>query len=260
MPINLISEGVVTRSVRDTAHFHAEAEKTYRNSKLRPIGLVEGPAKRRLKIGVVVDSVTGTPTDAANRAAIESTAELLTELGHVVEPVPLAITPQFAADFLLYWELLAFALRFGGKRTIDPSFDRSRLDGLTVGLSRDFMRRFYRLPTALHRLKKSQARYAEQFETHDAILTPVTAHTTPRLGHLSPGVPFDELLERLLRYAAFTPLANATGAPAISLPMSSTAEGLPVAVHVFGPHGEERMLLELAYELEAARPWRRIQD
>ena len=42
--------------------------------------------------------------------------------------------------------------------------------------------------------------------------------------------------------------------------MGATAAGLPIGVQVAGAYGEERMLLELAFELEAARPWRRIQD
>lgn len=260
MPLNLISQGVVTRSVRDTAHFHAYAERTYRNRKLPPIGLVEGPGFRRLRVGVVVDSITGTPTHVDSRAAVEHTAQLLAGLGHDVEAIPLPLTQKFADDFLLYWQSLAFAIRLGGKRTIDPSFDASRLDDFTVGLSRAFGRRFYRLPLALARLHRSARRYAQLFATHDAILTPVTAHPPPEIGHLSPAVPFDELLERLLGYAAFTPLANATGAPAIALPASATDKGVPVAVHLFGAHGDERTLLELAYEIEAARPWRRIQD
>ena len=70
-PIDLISEGVVTRSVRDTATFHAEAEAYYRNERLPPIGLVEGPSKRRLRIGVVIDSITGSATDAATRRFFE---------------------------------------------------------------------------------------------------------------------------------------------------------------------------------------------
>mgnify|MGYP001435104338 CR=1 FL=1 len=260
MPLNLISEGVVTRSVRDTAHFHANAERTYRNRALPPIGLVEGPGFRRLRIGVVTDSITGAPTDADARAAVHETADLLAGLGHTVESIPLPVTTQFADDFLLYWESLAFAIRLGGKRTIDPSFDASRLDELTVGLGREFARRFYRLPLALTRLHRSARRYAKLFATHDAVLTPVTAHPAPEIGHLSPAVPFEELLERLVGYAAFTPLANATGGPAIALPASATAKGVPVAVHLFGAHGDERTLLELAYEIEAARPWRRIHD
>lgn len=260
MPIDLISEGVVTRSVRDTAVFHAEAEKYYRNPKLPPLPLVEGPNKRRLRIGVVIDSVTGFTTDADTRAAVEQTATLLGKLGHHVEPVPLPALERFSRDFLVYWACLAFSLRTAGKRIIDPSFDKSRLDGLTIGLSRHFRRNFFRLPTALYRLSRSSRVSAEFFEKHDVLLSPVLAHTTPRLGHLSPNVPYEELIARLTRYASFTPLANITGDPAISLPASHTPEGLPIAVMLSGTRGHEQTLIELAYELEGERPWRRIQD
>jgi amidase len=259
LPLDIISEGVVTRTVRDTAYFQAEAEQRYRNRRLAPIGLVEGPGRRRLRIGVVIDSITGTPTDAVTRAAVETTADLLSSLGHQVESVPFPVREVFADDFLLYWAFLAFSIRFGG-RSIDPSFDASRLERLTIGLGRHFTRRFFRAPVALHRLRRSRSHYEKLFETYDAILTPVTAYTTPRLGHLDPNQPFDELLERLVRYAAFTPLANATGGPAISLPASRTDRGLPVAVQLMGNIGDERTLLELAYELEAARSMPRIQD
>ena len=227
MPIDLISEGVVTRSVRDTATFHAEAEKYYRNPALPPIGLVEGPAKRRLRIGVIVDSVAGAPSDAATRAAVEETAQRLAALGHHVETTPSPVAAQFSDDFLLYWAALAFVLKFAGKRIIDPSFDAARLEGLTVGLSDLFMRGFYRLPTALYRLKKSRHEYSRTFDTFDALVTPVVAHTTPKLGHLSPTLPFEELMNRLRNYASFTPLANVTGAPAIALPVSKTPKASP---------------------------------
>ncbi len=92
------------------------------------------------------------------------------------------------------------------------------------------------------------------------MLTPVLAHTVPQLGHLSPEVPFDTLFERLLRYVAFTPLNNAAGTPAISLPMGACANGLPIGVQLQAAHGAERTLLELAFALEAAQPFRRIQD
>ncbi|HBC18417.1 MAG TPA: amidase, partial [Alcanivorax sp.] len=45
LPVNIVSDGVLTRSVRDTAHFFMEAERYYRNRKLKPIGQVTGPAK-----------------------------------------------------------------------------------------------------------------------------------------------------------------------------------------------------------------------
>ncbi len=260
MPIDLISEGVVTRTVRDTAHFHAAGERYYRNAQLPELGLVEGPGKRGLRIGVVVDSITGTATDAETRAAVEAIAALLSDQGHRVESVPIPVPASFQDDFLVYWGLLAFSLRFGGKRIVDASFDSSKLDGLTSGLSRHFMRNAYRLPLALYRLQRCRRDSARFFASYDALLSPVLAHTTPRLGHLSPTIPYEELIDRLTRYVAFTPLSNVTGDPAISLPASRTADGLPIAIQLTAGYGQERTLLELAYEIEAERPWARIQD
>ncbi len=71
---------------------------------------------------------------------------------------------------------------------------------------------------------------------------------------------FDELFAELQSYVGFTPLHNAAGSPAISLPLGATATGLPIGVHFSADLGDERTLLELAYELEQAQPFRRIQD
>ncbi len=258
MPLNLIGQGVVTRSVRDTAYFQAELEKSYRNRRLPAIGLVEGPAKRRLRIGFSIDSVTERPTDADTRAAVEEAIQVLRDLGHEVVPAPLPVTEQFAEDFLLYWQALAFAISAGGKKVFGRSFDRSKLDDFTRGLSKAFIRRFYRLPLALHRLKKSHVGYAKVFESYDAFLSPVLAPTPPKIGYLSPGLPYDELLERLMGFASFTPLANATGGPAIALPWSQTEDGVPIGVQLAATHGDERTLLELSYEIEAAHPWPKL--
>ena len=64
----------------------------------------------------------------------------------------------------------------------------------------------------------------------------------------------------LADWVAFTPLQNTTGEPAISLPLAQSADGLPVGMMLAAPLGHDRRLLELAYELEAAHPWPRIQD
>ena len=96
--------------------------------------------------------------------------------------------------------------------------------------------------------------------SYDAILTPVLGHTTPEIGYLSPTVDFDTLFDRLTQYVSFTPLANATGAPAISLPASLTEQGLPVSIQLMGKHGGEQTLLELAFLLEETMNWPRIDS
>ena len=262
MPVNIISNGVVSRSVRDTAHFLAGAEAHQPAAGLPPIGLVEGPSERRLRIGLILDSVTGTPTDDETRGAVQDTAMLLEKLGHTVVEVPLPVTDKFEADFTHYWALLAFSTQNFGRRVIAPGFDKTRTDPLTKYLARRFLRQAWRTPIAIRGLKRSEAIYRRSFADTglDVVLSPTLGHTTPRLGYISPNVEFPEMFDRLVRYAAFTPLHNASGAPAVSLPLGSTSDGLPIGVHISALHGDERTLLEIAYELEAARPFARIQD
>ncbi len=261
LPVNILSNGVVTRTVRDTAHFLAAAESVRPATGLPPIGLVQGPADRRLRVGLILDSIKAV-TDDETRAAVQDTATLLEKLGHTVVEVPLEVTEKFIADFTHYWALLGFSTHHFGKRTVGPDFDKSKTDPLTRFLARRFIRQAWRTPSAIRGLKRSETVYQQSFAAHgvDVHLTPVLSHTTPRLGHLSPTVPFPEMFERLVRYAAFTPLHNASGAPAVSLPLGRTLDGLPIGVHLCGLHGDERTLLELSYELEDARPFARIQD
>lgn len=255
LPLNIVTEGVVTRTVRDTARFYLGAERSYRNPDLPAIGEVTGPGKRRLTIGLVTDSLNGLRTDQATRDSMDATAKKLADLGHRIELMPVPVDPAFAEDFALYWAMLAFAVRTTGRKIIDRSFDRRKVDGLTAGLDQMFRKQFYRLPAALWRLRRSQQDYRQAMMGFDAVLTPVLGHSTPKLGYLSPTLPFETLFERLRRYVCFTPLANATGAPAISLPLGRDSLGLPLGVQLMAHFGDEKTLLELAFELEAACPW-----
>jgi amidase len=259
MPINLVSEGVVTRSVRDTATFAAAMERDWRNPALPPLGLVEGPAERRLRVGVLTSSLGGVEADADTAATVAETAARLAKLGHDVEPAVMPVGEEFVEDFVTYWGLLAFFASVLGKRTLDKAFDSDKLDGFTKGLRDTYRRRFHRTPATLFRLRRVRNAYAGMLAKHDVVLSPVLAHSPPKLGYLSPNVPFDELLTRLQRYVAYTPLNNVAGTPAISLPAGATAEGVPVGVQLSGAYGDERTLLELAFALEQDRPWRRIQ-
>jgi amidase len=73
-------------------------------------------------------------------------------------------------------------------------------------------------------------------------------------------VPFDTAIERLQEFLPFTAPQNVSGSPALSLPAGMSANGLPLGVQLAAAHGNERVLLELAYELEAAAPWPTLGD
>ena len=66
---------------------------------------------------------------------------------------------------------------------------------------------------------------------------------------------FERLLEQVVAYASHTPPQNAAGNPAMSVPLSLSSGGLPIGSQFSARRGDERTLLELAYELEEARPW-----
>lgn len=255
MPVRLVNDGVLTRSVRDTAAFYREAERIWRNRSLPPIGAVTGPGRDRLRVAVVTRSIHRDASPSVRDRTLE-TAELLSGLGHRVEtldhnPIP----DKFADDFLLYWASLAMALVRTGQRTFGKSFDRSRLDNLTLGLSKHATRNLHRLPAAITRLRRLSRVTARFYQDYDVLLTPTLAEDTPRIGHLDPTADYQQVIDRLIEWAAFTPLQNATGEPAVSLPLAESGNGMPMGMMLAAPLGHERRLLELAYELEAAKPF-----
>jgi amidase len=259
MPVRLIANGVLTRSVRDTAAFYREAEHVWRERRLPQIGAVTGPSADRLRIAVVTKSVNRESSPGV-RALTMQTADLLDRLGHHVDhldqhPIP----PNFADDFVLYWGFLAMAIVRSGRRMFGESFDRTRLDNLTLGLDRHATRNLHRLPLAITRLSRVRRVTDRFYRDYDILLTPTLAEETPRIGHLDPTADYQQVIDRLADWVSFTPLQNVTGEPAISLPLAETAAGMPVGMMLSAPTGHDRRLLELAYELEAASPFPKIQ-
>ncbi len=90
-------------------------------------------------------------------------------------------------------------------------------------------------------------RTAKFFATYDAVLTPTLAEPTPRVGYLDPTADYHQVMDRLTSWVAYTPLQNVTGEPAISLPLSESADGMPVGMMLSAAMGQEALLLELAY-------------
>lgn len=260
LPINIISEGVLTRSVRDTAYFYAQMEKTFHPTGLASVGLVQHPSSRRLRIALVEQSITGT-VDSETQQSLQDSAKLLEQLGHRVDVFQLPLPQSFVDDFSHYWGSLSFLLQHMGKPLFGQAFQANRLDGLTRGLAALYQKNMLKTPLFIYRLKKLQQRYQAIFQHFDVLLSPVLAHTTPKLGYLSPELDFDTLFERIQNYVTFTPVQNVVGAPGISLPMGySHAKQLPIGMQLSANIGDEKTLLQLAYEIEQAQPWRRIQD
>ena len=259
MPVRIVSDGVLTRSVRDTAAFYREAEKVYRNLRLPPVGDVTRPGRTRLRIAVVTEGIGKGATPEVTQLTWK-TASLLEELGHQVTPMQFPLPESLREDFLLYWSFLAMVTVRTGRRTFGRTWDGGQLDNLTQGLATYAARNAHRLPLAIVRLRALPRRSRAFYREHDLVLTPALATETPRIGHLAPTQDYDTIMDRLLDWVAFTPLQNATGDPAISLPLATTAGGLPQGMMFGAAAGREDTLLELAYELEEARPWARIDD
>jgi len=93
---------------------------------------------------------------------------------------------------------------------------------------------------------------------YDVLVLPSVAAPAPLLGHLATDLPYETHYDRVRTFAAFTPLHNVAGAPAISLPLGRGATGLPLGVQFAAARGHEALLLELAQTLEAAHPWPRM--
>ncbi|MBY0443249.1 MAG: amidase [Mycobacteriaceae bacterium] len=258
MPVRIIANGVLTRSVRDTAAFYREAERVWHNPALPPIGEISGPGKQRLKIAVLTRSVVRECAPQLRELTLQC-ARLLEDLGHHVEHLDHPpVSSSFSADFVLYWALLAMAQLRTGRRSFGNTFDPARLDNLSLGLSRHASRKLHQLPLAIMRLRTARRRTAQFFADYDVVLTPTMADETVRLGYLDPTADYQQIIDRLIHWASFTPLHNVTGEPAISLPLAQSANGMPVGMMLSADIGREARLLELAYELEAAQPWGRL--
>lgn len=255
LPVQITAQGVLTRTVRDTALYYAHAERAFASPALPPIGMVAGPAAARLRIGVCLAAGNGLPVSPDTRAAVQAAGELCAGLGHRVEQVGPPAGDDFGPDFLTFWSYLAFVLHRGGRAIYGRGFDPRRTEVFTQGLSRRLVRQLDRVPPAMRRLRRLAREHEASFTGYDVLLSPVTGHAAPPIGHLGPDVEFRTHLVRLMRFCSMTPVQNVSGSPAMSLPLGRSDTGLPIGVHVAAPFGHERRLLELAFELESAAPW-----
>jgi amidase len=208
-----------------------------------------GRAPRRLVIGRTLDSpVTGVEVDDEVRRGYDRTADLLADLGHEVVDVPLDYPDGLTEAFVLCWAALAHA-------TPVPPGTEDALMPLTRYL-RDLAaeRSAPELAVALTAVSVAARAIVRQMLSCDAILTPTVALPPRPVGYFTdPGPEAD--FARQARFTPWTPLANMTGQPAISLPLHWSAEGLPIGMQFLGRPGGEGILISLAAQLEQSRPW-----
>ncbi len=256
LPINIVADGVVSRTVRDTAAFYAEAESYYLNPALPAIGHVVGSEEKRWRIGVSCAHPAGGECHPDVTAAVAKVAECCAGQGHQVETFALFTeTAQMMDDFLLYWARMAAMLKYLGFALAGTGYDRHKLEPLTHHLSRHYVSNCWRSPAAIHRLRAYGKQYQTLFQRYDLLLTPVLASPPCELGYLALDLDKSTAIERLRQYTPFTPNNNISGTPAISLPLGHSEHGLPIGVQFAAPMGHERRLLEIAYEMERVMPW-----
>lgn len=190
------------------------------------------------------------------KAVIEKTARLCADLGHEIVPAahPLAGDGRMVDSFVaLFATDAAHLVRTAKQRGLDPS---SVLEPWTIGNAEVFEK----LPkgsveAALAYRQDVIRRIDAFFQGYDAWLTPLVDRAPPKLGELAPTVPYATLRERSLGYAAYTAFHNFAGTPAMSVPLFWNDASLPIGSQFSAARGGERVLLELAYQLEAAQPW-----
>jgi amidase len=236
-----------------------------------------------LQIAYSVHDYRGERVHPQVEAAILDTVDLLESLGHkVTQDAPLIDGDILADAFLDWWAALA-SLMF--KTVLDVAAERpairrmrtlvgdyktmqaiSKTDSRTTGkpafepftwtLARRAMaQRPADLIAASAALQDIAHTTGWFLERYDMALTPVLAGPPLKIGALDQTLPYDTFAKIVTRYVAFTPLANVTGFPAMSVPLSWTPQGLPIGSQFLAGFGDESTLIRLAGQLERARPW-----
>jgi len=249
----------LTRSVRDSeVLLEATARTPADGSTLPPPVPPPGAAPRTLRVAFHVEDHRGERAHSQCVAATESAARLCALLGHEVEPARPPIDGQrFVEGFLVLWAYIPFRIAQEVERASGRPPPRDAFEPWTWGLVEHYRSQpegaLERAVATMQEVTETLRAFHERF---DVVLSPALAAPPVRTHELAPDLPFETLRERTIDYVAFTPVANATGAPSMSVPLHWTPAGLPVGSLFSAAHGQEATLFALARQLEAARPWR----
>jgi amidase len=260
----LPAEHAVTRSVRDSAALldatsGPDIGDPYwapppARSFLQEVGANPG----RLRIAFSKNSLSGAPIHPDCVDAVQDAANLCADVGHEVsEAAPAIDGERFTRAFLLVWSVGCARAMEGNALMTGRKPRQEEFEALTWALAEQGRV----VPATTYLLTvtflQSVARQVARFLTHyDVWLTPTLAEPPLPLGSFDarPGDPLYGL-KRAVAFVPYTPVCNATGQPAMSVPLYWNAEGLPIGTHFAARFGDEATLFRLAAQLEAARPW-----
>ncbi len=260
----LVVEHAVTRSVRDSAALldavagPAPGDPYWAVPPARPFLQEVGADAGQLRIAFTLRAFTAASIHADCVAAVRDAVELCSKLGHhVEEAAPDVNGALFEESFMTVWaagcaSFIDGLARLTGKKPAEGQFEP--LTWALYQMGRQVTASTYlQAVMALEGLSRNVGRFMVE---HDVWLTPTLAEPPVRLGtfHPSPGHPLEGLY-RAAAFCPFTPIANMTGQPAMSVPLWWNADGLPIGTHFVGRFADEATLFRLAAQLEAARPW-----
>jgi len=214
-------------------------------------------APKPLRIGLVTMPITRSPVDKECLQAVNDTAKLCETLGHRVEPVQLPVDPR---EFFTATGFVVGAGTVSQVKTRELQIGRKAAEN---DLEPIIWQRYQnalehtseQLFNALATLEKIGRQLAMLQQQYDVLLSPTLAKPPVLLGKLSLNQDGSDYEREAISISAFTMLYNATGQPAISVPLHWTRSGLPVGVMFAARFGDEETLLQLAAQLEQAKPW-----
>jgi amidase len=267
VPGAIAHEFAVTRTVRDAAMLldavsgPAAGDRYYVAPPARPFTDALATEPGRLRIAIHTDSYWGVPTDSEHRAAVETVGRRLEELGHTVEPATAEVSARAMRRVHLVlwpWLLANTARGFGRLVGRDPTEDTVEAASLACvrhgqALKASDAGAAFAIQNAVGRA------WGEFLDDYDLFVCPTTPTGPTESGSPRQDDPkyttAEAWIDDLFELLPFTPIANTTGQPSISLPLGVDAGGLPIGVMLTAQTLREDLLFRVAAQLEEGMPW-----
>ena len=256
--IGLVSHGVLSRTVRDTAAFLDLLSARWPGDAPSPVqgSLLDavGRELRPLRIGVLTEPLNCDDAEihSESLAAVERAAAVLRGLGHELLPAPRPMTGADWMSFMPLWSVGA------ASAPVPPQAEQflMPLTRYLREMGRGYSAVDYANATAA--MQGLTRQIGAAWLPFDVILTPSLAGPPAYPGDLQLADPAADF-EAQKRFTPWTSVWNMTGAPSISVPLHrARVDGalLPFGVMLGGTAiGQDANLIALAAQLEAADPW-----